>query len=175
MAAKRTAHELDYHRDLLNDIIKLIQEASETRSEELIKIIRRKAPADELRSYIDETLSALGSDPSTDRETVARLEDTRSLMSVESESPAFRSKVMDINYLCDEALFKVPGHPWTAVTDDSELVSHLISLYFTWDYPFLRFLDRDVFLRQMQSGDLSSEFCTPYLVNAMLSNACVCF
>ncbi|KAJ6151771.1 C6 transcription factor [Penicillium chermesinum] len=172
VAAKRTASELTYHRDLLNDIFRVIRETNESRTNELLGIIRQNASAEEIRTYIDDALSSPGKDPSSSRETVAKLEDARSLMRIESDSPAFRSKVMDIHYLCDEALFKVPAHPWTAVTDDADLVSHLISLYFTWDYPFLRFLDRDVFLRHMQSGELSSEFCTPYLVNAMLSNAC---
>ena len=82
---------------------------------------------------------------------------------------------MDIHYLCDEAPMQVPASPWTIVTNDADLVSHLVSLYFTWDYPFHGILDREVFLRHMQSGDLRSEFCSPFLVNALLSNACVGF
>lgn len=105
---------------------------------------------------------------------MARLEDARHLLNVEADGPAFRSKVMDIHYLCDEAPWKVPAYPWTNVTDDADLVSNLVSLYFTWDYPFQGGLDRDVFLKHMVGGDLRSEFCSPYLVNAMLSNACVC-
>jgi hypothetical protein len=80
---------------------------------------------------------------------------------------------MDIHYLCDEAPINVPAQPWTDVTGDSDLVSHLVSLYFTWDYPFNSFLDAEVFLRHMRNADLGSQFCTPFLVNALLSNACV--
>jgi hypothetical protein len=55
--------------------------------------------------------------------------------------------------LCDIPLVQVPAKPWTAVTDDGQLVSHLVSLYFTWDNP--------------------SEFCTPLLVNSVLAMASV--
>lgn len=49
---------------------------------------------------------------------------------------------MDIHFLCDEAPCQVRAAPWTTVTQDDDLVSHLVSLYFTWDYPFYSFLDR---------------------------------
>lgn len=175
VAAKRTADELDYHRDLLNDIFKLVREADESKALHLLDIIRHDVPADEIRSYIDETLSDLGSSDKASHETVVKLEDMRDLINVEGTSPAFRRKVMDIHYLCDEAPFQVPARPWTTVTEDSDLVSHLVSLYFTWDYPFHAFVDQGVFLRHMAKGKLGSEFCSPYLVNALLSNACVGF
>ena len=82
---------------------------------------------------------------------------------------------MDIHYLCDEAPQKVPAKPWTTVTEDDDLVSHLVSLYLAWDYPVNGFLDADVLLRYMRRGDVTSELCSPFLVNAMLANACVCF
>lgn len=174
VAAKRTADELSYHRDLLNDLFKLVREADESKALQLLDLIRRNAPPHELRTYINETLTDLGTADKATPETVGKLEDVRDLINVEGATPAFRRKVMDIHYLCDEAPLKVPAHPWTSVTEDSDLVSHLVSLYFAWDYPFHAFLDEEVFLEHMARGDLKSEFCTPYLVNAMLSNACVC-
>lgn len=53
------------------------------------------------------------------------------------------------------------------------MVSRLVSLWFTWFHPFLNWLDRDLFLRDMKSGDLKAQFCSPILVNAMLAVACV--
>lgn len=99
----------------------------------------------------------------------------RNLINVEGTTPAFRRKVMDIHFLCDEAPISVPAKPWTDVTADNDLVSHLVSLYFTWDYPFNAFLDEGVFLKHMAGADLGSQFCSPFLVNALLSNACVSF
>lgn len=75
--------------------------------------------------------------------------------------------------LCDIPLFEVPAKPWTKVTDDDYLVSHLVSLYFTWDHPCTQFLDQRIFLQHMKLGDRRSEFCTPLLVNSLLSMASV--
>lgn len=199
MAAKRTADELTYHRDLLNDLFKVIRAADEVHAMRLLEIIRRDASAEEIRGFIDETLASMASSTSAagaeagssaglgpgagpgrgatadqKQEIVHKLEDVRQMLNVSGAGPpSFRRKVMDIHYLCDEAPCKVPAKPWTSVTEDDDLVSHLVSLYFTWDYPFWTFLDRDVFLRHMARGDLESEFCSPFLVNAVLANACV--
>jgi len=172
VAAKRTADELSYHRDLLNDIFQLVRSADEPKSQVLLDLIRRNASPHELRAYITSTLASLGS-KYHDPETIARLEDVKNAMNVEDPAPALRSKVMDIHYLCDETTVKVPAEPWTNVTTDKDLVSHLVSLYFMWDYPVHPFLDGEVFLRHMVGGDVGSRFCSPFLVNALLSNACV--
>jgi hypothetical protein len=97
----------------------------------------------------------------------------RQLINLEGSTPVFRRKVMDIHYLCDDAPCAVPAEPWTRVTADADLVSHLVSLYFAWDWPFSAFLDKEVFLKHMKRADVASEFCSPFLVNAVLSNACV--
>lgn len=75
--------------------------------------------------------------------------------------------------LCDIPLYQVPAKPWTDVTDDDNLVSHLVSLYFTWEHPCAQFLDQGVFLEHMRRRDVESEFCTPLLVNSLLSMASV--
>ncbi|KAJ5481085.1 hypothetical protein N7539_006979 [Penicillium diatomitis] len=173
VAAKRTADELSYHRDLLNDIFKLVREADETKALDLLEIIRHNASPDELRAFINDTLSGLDTSSSrTSADAASKLESMRELINVEGTTPVFRRKVMDIHYLCDEAPIKVPARPWTQVTGDDDLVSHLVSLYFTWDYPFNAFLDKDVFLKHMVNADPGSQFCSPFLVNALLSNAC---
>ena len=76
--------------------------------------------------------------------------------------------------LCDIPIFQVPVKPWTTVTDDDHLVSHLISLYFTWDHPLSQIIDQRVFLRHMREGNKNTEFCTPFLVNSILAVASVC-
>jgi hypothetical protein len=176
VAAKRTADELSYHRDLLSDLFKLVREANESDALNLLAIIRHNAPADEIRAYINKTLSSLATNstsPAHKQETVAKLEDMRQLINVEGNGPTFRRKVMDIHFLCDSAPCEVPAKPWTRVTADADLVSHLVSLYFAWDWPVAAVLDKGVFLRHMAKGVLGSEFCSPFLVNAVLSNACV--
>ena len=76
--------------------------------------------------------------------------------------------------LVDIPLFQVPAKPWTDASDSDDHVSHLISLYFTWDHPCCQLVDQTVFLRDVKSGDLNSEYCTPFLVNIILAMASVC-
>lgn len=71
------------------------------------------------------------------------------------------------------APIKVPAYPWTSVTSSDDLVSHLISIWFTWIHPWWQWIDKSLFLEAMTNRDLSSPFCTPCLVNMILADACV--
>lgn len=96
-------------------------------------------------------------------------------MEMEGDLPRARPRVLDIQYLCEVAPVRVPARPWTTVTDSDDLVSHLVSLYLTWGYPFYAFFCVDTFVKHMQIGHLQSDFCSPFLVNALLANACVSY
>lgn len=82
-------------------------------------------------------------------------------------------RALSIARLCDIPPFTGHAKPWTTVTDDDQFVSHLISLYFTWCCLAFNFIDRDLFLRDFNSGGINSLYCSPFLVNAMLADACV--
>lgn len=60
---------------------------------------------------------------------------------------------------------------WTQVTEDDSLVSHLLTMYFTWHYPFFTILAKDMFYRDYVRG-VSSPYCSALLVNAMLALGC---
>ncbi|KAK6519065.1 hypothetical protein TWF281_003754 [Arthrobotrys megalospora] len=77
---------------------------------------------------------------------------------------------IDLNVLDDRPILNLSAHPWTTVTDDDELVSHLMSLYMTWDHPVWHLFDWDIFIDAMKSGD--TNYCSPLLVNATLAEAC---
>ena len=79
----------------------------------------------------------------------------------------------NVKYLQNSPLYHVPAKPWTRITQDDDFVSHLISLYFSWDHVVLGWIDRSLFLRDMSSGRQESRFCSPLLVNAILAVACV--
>ncbi|KAJ5152348.1 Transcription factor [Penicillium capsulatum] len=64
-----------------------------------------------------------------------------------------------------------PVRRWTQVTDDDSLIGHLMTMYFTWHYPFFTILARDVFYRDYIGG-ISSPYCSALLVNAMLALGC---
>jgi hypothetical protein len=78
---------------------------------------------------------------------------------------------MRISNVVDRPLYSVLAKLWTAVTDDDNMVSHLISLYFTWEHVFFVRMDRGLFLQDIITG--RSTFCSPLLVNAMLAHATV--
>lgn len=163
----------DYHKKLLSDIFKRVQSTDQAGHQPLLNLIRSGATFPEVRCYLDQVITGAPTPNNVLRGSApgARL---REGYEVESRVPTFRSKVMDVHYLCDSAPHKVPAKPWTSVTDDDALVSHLVSLYFTWDYPFFAFVDREILISHMQMGNLQSDFCNPLLVNALLANACVC-
>ncbi|QGA12441.1 hypothetical protein EYB26_000085 [Talaromyces marneffei] len=175
VAAKRTAEELEYHRDMLNDLFKVIRTADEKQAQRLLEIIRSDGTPEEIRVFIDEVLVQLQTfePPSkTKRDTATQLNELRNRANMQGSAPSFRRQVMDVNFLCVIPPIQVPASPWTTVTDDEAFVSHLVSLYFTWDYPFYSFLDLNVLIDQMRSRDLNSEFCSQFLVNALLAHAC---
>ncbi|CAI7664835.1 unnamed protein product [Penicillium glandicola] len=60
---------------------------------------------------------------------------------------------------------------WTEVTDDDSLISHLMTMYFTWHYPFFTTLSKHMFYRDYIRG-VSSSYCSALLVNAMLALGC---
>ncbi|PIB00574.1 hypothetical protein CB0940_02026 [Cercospora beticola] len=81
---------------------------------------------------------------------------------------------LDTRTDCDNyALHQVPASPWVVITDDDEAISHLVSLFLAWVNPGWRFVEQDLFLQGMRSGDVDSPFCSPFLVNAMCSMACL--
>ena len=64
-----------------------------------------------------------------------------------------------------------PVRRWTQVTEDDSLISHLLTMYFTWHYPFFTVLAKDIFYRDYIRG-ISSPYCSALLVNAMLALGC---
>ncbi|KAL5343576.1 hypothetical protein BJX70DRAFT_393636 [Aspergillus crustosus] len=161
----------DYYHNLLDDIFQLVRSTDETGARPLLDMIQNNASFGDVRNYLDR---AFGRIPASNSATSSSFFLPRPLSKYEMKSgaPSFRSKVMDVHYLCDSAPVKVPAKPWTSVTDDDALVSHLVSLYFTWDYPFYAFVDREILIKHWRMGNLQSDFCSPLLVNALLANAC---
>lgn len=62
------------------------------------------------------------------------------------------------------------GH-WTNITNDEQLISHLMTMYFTWHYPFFTTLPKDLFYRDYIRG-VSGQYCSSLLVNTILALGC---
>ena len=71
-----------------------------------------------------------------------------------------------------------PITSWTTVTQDQNLVIHLLNMYFTWHYTFFTTLSKSLFYRDFSIGRPANgtrrqiEYCTPLLVNVMLALGC---
>ncbi|KMK59614.1 C6 transcription factor, putative [Aspergillus fumigatus Z5] len=165
-ALKRKVNQLEEKEELLIQLVSTLRESGTRRTIQLLNLIRSNASLSEIQLYIDTQLKS-------------ELEQTPELIEVCNEIQRFEPmgsrswrRILDAQRAFVEPLFRVPAAPWTTVTADDEFVSHLISLWFTWVHPFYYWIDRELFLRDMQSGSLDSKFCSPFLVNAILADAC---
>jgi hypothetical protein len=60
--------------------------------------------------------------------------------------------------------------PWTRVTKDTDLVDHLMLLYFTWVHPVYMLFHERRFVSSFKAKTLT--YCTPSLVNAICAMGC---
>ena len=68
-----------------------------------------------------------------------------------------------------EPFMQVQAKLWTDVEISDRLCSHLITLFFTWDFHYTPLIPRDRFITDLRRGEESSQFCTKFLVNALLA------
>lgn len=140
-------------------------------SRTLSNAIQRSISEDGEPALDSSTNDYFGSKPRRASDTVSTSPEE---LHVEAPGTAFDPYArVTLESLCDIPLYQVPAKPWTEVTDDNNLVSHLMSLYFTWDHPCAQFLDQGIFIEHMRRKDLESDFCSPLLVNSILSMASV--
>jgi len=71
-----------------------------------------------------------------------------------------------------------PITSWSTVTADPDLVTHILNHYFTWHYTFFTILPKASFYKQFLQGQppegtrRKTEYCSPLLVNTLLSLGC---
>lgn len=165
VAAQKAQVDLERYQKLLWDLLEYLRTANDERIYRVLEIIRAGGNVEKNISLIIQPALAEGS-PVDDMAVDAS--DTSS-----DDYRVRKDSRITVEKLCDNPLFQVPCKPWTKVTKDDHLVSGLVSLYFTWDHPIMQVVDQEMFLHDMTAGDLSSEFCSPVLVNSILAVACV--
>lgn len=69
--------------------------------------------------------------------------------------------------------FLLPAQPWTKLLTDDALVTHLVTIFLNYNNVYWRYVEEDLFLGSMQSGNLQAEFCSPFLVNAICALVCL--
>lgn len=174
VAQRRTIDEREYYRHVLSSLLYELRSSEPVRLNELINFIRTDASMGRIATVLADTtislddFSSVGLDSNPSVETAIQ-----SLHPPPDPESSRACSRITLESLVDIPLFQVPAKPWTTVTDDDGLVSHLISLYFTWDHPCWQLVNQTAFLLHMRTGDLSSEYCTPFLVNSILAIASV--
>lgn len=165
---KRKIESVEDKGGLLDRLVLTLQEADRASAMEVVNMIRSHASLEEIRGFLDDLLQR------------PKLEKTPELIDAcsgvcewhERQKEAAGPRPSD-EHSSNMSLFNVPARPWTTVTENDDFVSHLVSLWFTWEHPFLNWIDRDMFIRDMKSGSLDAQFCSPFLVNIILASACV--
>ncbi|KAL4875847.1 hypothetical protein BJY04DRAFT_210970 [Aspergillus karnatakaensis] len=154
---KRKLEELESTQKTLLRLVNSLQDSSHDEATTLFNLIRSKAGLEEIESYMDQ-------------QTALSQADNDTAESSESSFPTGASRrALDIKRLVDIPIYQIPAKPWTSVTDDNELVSHLASLFFAWFDPFYNFIEKEAFMRDVSKGDTQSQFCSPFLVNCILA------
>lgn len=166
---KRKLDSLSERGKMLDQLVSILQETDKRRAAQILNLIRSNASLEEVQSFMDDIMEH----PEIEKtpELIDIVQDVKQLN--ESQKRAMLTRPEPVRRLSEVVIFHVPAFPWTTVTDDSEFVSHLVSLWFSWSHPFLNWIDRDLFIRDMQSADLDSQFCSQFLVNIILADACV--
>jgi hypothetical protein len=183
-ALKRKVEDLEQDRELLVKLVEALRN-DDQHALQLFNFIRSNASLDDIRLAVENRLMEPFQQSSSSSSSMVPVDLTRGsqMSSTQTSKGAYdhqstshshlHRQIMDIDRLTEIPLFELPAQPWTSVTSDSAFVSHLISLWLAWDHVCRNWIDRDLFIKAMQSGDVHSPFCSPFLVNAILSQACV--
>ncbi|EXJ58886.1 hypothetical protein A1O7_06316 [Cladophialophora yegresii CBS 114405] len=158
LVVKRRLEILEKDRHLLDDLLGALRVAGPNQMNALISKIRANADTQELKAFLKDGFTNIGADGDQDRR--------------QQSYRRHRHMLGRIQDFVNPPL-QVPARPWTTVTDDDDLVSHLMSLWFTWAHLWWHWVDEEEFIKAMQAGDTSSLICTPYLVNMILADACL--
>jgi hypothetical protein len=176
IATKRAINDLEHHKELLVGMVEFLRRADPSKIEQLLVLIRNDASLEEIASVVldptfEDTLDAMTESESQDNSTFGGSDlSSQRLQSLGSSSG---HGPIPLERLCDVPLFNIKAEPWTNVTDDNQVVSHLVSLYFTWEHPCCQIFDQSLFLQHLIAGKLDVSFCSPFLVNSLLAVASV--
>jgi hypothetical protein len=155
---------------LLGGILAIIRSARPERTDYLCDLIRSNVPLPDLATHIESSVDADPEIFDLSQQIMRANEDHSQGLAGDRKSMEDRIRPQSL-LLPPIAMF---AHPWTTLASD-EVVSHLLSLYFTWEQPCLQFIDKTAFLADLKAGEISrtNGFCSPVLVSALLAQACV--
>lgn len=188
MPTRRKIERLERDNTLLNELVNRIRDANDVEVRQITSLIRSNAPIDEVNAtiqrlkehaaFVQRPVNPMIEDIylTTGRALSQRADsgiDARRSVLRSLVSPEPASRVLSVTRLIDEPLYQVPAAPWTTVSRDGQLVSHLISLWATWYHIFLDGIVLEPFLAAMKAAEPDSLLCSPFLVNCVLAAGCL--
>ncbi|KAL3462404.1 hypothetical protein BJX64DRAFT_139764 [Aspergillus heterothallicus] len=158
---KRKIDHLEDKEEVFLRLMEIIRDGDNRRIVPLLNLIRSHASLPEIRFYIEHQL------PRSDLSQASDLAGLfRDIQQYDLLEPSAKRRMLDTQRPASVPRFSVPAQPWTSVITDDDLVSRLITLWFTWIHPTCNWIDRDLFIRDMKSGSLSAPYCSPFLAYA---------
>jgi hypothetical protein len=115
----------------------------------------------------------------TDHKLISRFEHPQHIFDLSFYEPSFNRRFKP-NVFLNISSPPLPVSRWTIVSEDDEFLTHLLTLFWTWDTTVSLCIDRTMFEEDLTSTSeeaeirKGSQFCTPFLVNALLAVSCVC-
>ncbi|KAH8691609.1 hypothetical protein BGW36DRAFT_305078 [Talaromyces proteolyticus] len=170
---KKKIDSLEDDRRLLLQLMETLQRGPQSYNTELVHDIRTLENINDVKLYLKAHL--MRKEAQWSPEWIEVENDMKWISEQQPQeklSTQKRTPILPVPGLVDIPSFRVPASPWTSVTEDDSFISHLISLWFTCSFPGYNYIDQELFLRAMRSRDLRSPLCSPFLVNAMLADAC---
>lgn len=176
-ALKRDIAQLTEEKEAQTIILDAIRNGSESDVDDIVQYIRAN-PDDSFQALAEE-VQKMGQQSTK----VTRKLEPHSLESTLADysgNPEKREEIQHYGHTSNLALIggdhSLPRRAmeqcgsWTTVTDDNELIRHLMDLYFTWSHCFYILFSQEVFFHGMDNKKL--KYCTPLLVNAVLALGC---
>lgn len=155
---KRRLEDLQNDSDLLHRLLRHIQRDPD--SDHLITLIRSGASLDSIRDAVE----------NRHYQGLSLAESSTALPASET---SLQRRALEISRLIDQPIFQITGAPWTSVTRDDLLVSHLITLFLTHDNDYTFCVNQLLFFKDAVDGVSGARYCSAFLFNSILAEACI--
>ncbi|KAK5947718.1 hypothetical protein OHC33_011264 [Knufia fluminis] len=183
---RRKLAESQGENECLQDFMSVIRHGNDDDANQVISMIRSNAPLCEIHqrlTQLTKEVAARGTGvPAEIEDSHAQAEVAISQWQEQSitprttpnaSHPAISRGTLSVKRLTDHPVHQVTSSLWTSVTQDSHLVSHLLSLWATWEHLYPDGIVLELFLRDMRAQKLGLAFCSPFLVNCILAAGCL--
>ena len=165
----RKDRELHRNKLLLGGLLAVLRSGDPDAISRITSLLRQDCDISNLRSLVEDTLVMK-------RELLSGFDIVHMDDKMSSASPGSPTSNSSSNRFSHDFLINAPitvnADPWTKLASSDE-VSHLLSVYFTWEHPLYQFIDKSMFLIAYKSYNTSHKFCSKMLVHAILAMACL--